>query len=475
MKKRKKSLPKIISILCLLLFIVSLSYAKVPDIVLNQKKAVVSIYINDKEGKQVTTGTGFIIDKNGIITTNYHVIEKWLEVLESTLLVKMENGAYFLIEELINFDEDNDVALFKVAGKELPMVKIVTEYKPKQGDSIVVIGSPMGLETTVSDGIISNVRGKGGLIQITAPVSMGSSGSPVFNLKGEAIGIATFLIEGGQNLNFAIPVKHVANLLSGSKKPKKKIKPALEPAPAPEAPAPAPSREPVDELEKAKAEVRKNPDSAEAHIWLGAAYGKLGMYREAVEAFKQAIRIKPTFEDAHVGIGLVYDSLGMYSEAIEAYKQAIRIKPDHAEAHFGLGLAYDELEMYKEAIEAYKQAIRFKPDFEEAHYYLGLAYNSLEMYREAIDAFKQAIRIKPDLSYAHYNLGLAYSNLGMHREAVEAYKQAIRIKPDFAEAHYNLGGIYLILNDRGSALDEYKILKDLDPESANELFNLIYK
>src|SRR4030042_5811718 len=105
----------------------------------------------------------------------------------------------------------------------------------------------MGLETTVSDGIISNVRGKRGLIQITAPVSIGSSGSPVFNLKGEAIGIATFLIEGGQNLNFAIPVKYVANLLNESKKPKKKIKPALEPAP--EAPAPAPSREPVDELE----------------------------------------------------------------------------------------------------------------------------------------------------------------------------------------------------------------------------------
>jgi len=90
--------------------------------------------------------------------------------------------------------------------------------------------------------------------RLTAPVSMGSSGSPVFNLKGEAIGIATFLIEGGQNLNFAIPVKYVANLLNESKKPKKKIKPALEPAPAPEAPAPAPSPEPVDELEKAKAE-----------------------------------------------------------------------------------------------------------------------------------------------------------------------------------------------------------------------------
>src|SRR3972149_6231253 len=124
MKKRKKSLPKIISILSLLLFIVSLAYAKVPDIVLNQKKAVVTIYINDKEGKQISTGTGFIIDQNGIIATNYHVIEKWLEVLESTLLVKMENGAYFPVENLVSSDKDNDIALFKVEGKELPTVKI---------------------------------------------------------------------------------------------------------------------------------------------------------------------------------------------------------------------------------------------------------------------------------------------------------------------------------------------------------------
>jgi len=371
MEMKKGNLQKALLIFSLLFFIIPAAYAKVPDIVLNQKKAVVTIYINDKEGKQITTGTGFIIDKNGIIATNYHVIEKWLEVLESTLLVKMENGAYFPIEELINFDEDNDIALFKVEGKELPTVKIVTDYKPKQGDGIVVIGSPMGLETTVSDGIISNVRGKRGLIQITAPVSMGSSGSPVFNLKGEAIGIATFLIEGGQNLNFAIPVKYVANLLNESKKPKKKIKPALEPAPAPEALAPAP--EPVDELEKAKAEVRKNPVSAEARFWLGNAYGKLGMYKEAIDAFKQAIRIKPDYVEAHYSLGFVYGELGMYRETIEAYKQAIRIKPNYAEVHYNLGLAYLMINDRGSALEEYK--ILKELDSEKANKLFNLIYN----------------------------------------------------------------------------------------------------
>ena len=106
------------------------------------------------------------------------MIEKWLEALESTLFIRMENGAYFPIEELINYDEDNDVALFKVEGKELPTVKIVTGYKPKQGESIVVIGSPMGLETTVSDGIISNVRGKRGLHSDNRPCLNGKQWKP---------------------------------------------------------------------------------------------------------------------------------------------------------------------------------------------------------------------------------------------------------------------------------------------------------
>lgn len=223
MKKKKGFLETAcLSILWLLVLAISSVNAKVPDSVLNQKKAVVTIYINDKDGNRITAGSGFIIDSKGIIATNYHVISKWLEALENTVLIKMENGAYFPVEELLAFDEDNDIAIFKIEGKELPSVKLATDYKSKQGEGIIVIGSPLGLETTVSDGIVSNIREKGGLIQITAPVSRGSSGSPVFNSKGGVIGVATFIIEGGQNLNFAIPIKHIVNLLNEYNRPNKK-------------------------------------------------------------------------------------------------------------------------------------------------------------------------------------------------------------------------------------------------------------
>jgi serine protease Do len=200
---------------------IQIIYANVPDIVLKQKKAVVTIYIDDKDGNRIATGSGFIIDPNGIIVTNYHVAKVWLEA-NNTITLKMENGAFYPVEDFISFNEDNDIAPLKAAGKELPTVNLAKDYKSKQGESVVVIGSPLGLETTVSDGIVSSVRGKDGLIQITAPVSPGSGGSPVFNSRGKVIGVATFLIDGGQNLNFAIPIKHVSYLLKTHETIKKK-------------------------------------------------------------------------------------------------------------------------------------------------------------------------------------------------------------------------------------------------------------
>ncbi len=89
---------------------------------------------------------------------------------------------------------------------------------PETGERVIVIGTPLGLEKTVSDGIVSAVRdvaGFGKIIQVTAPISPGSSGSPVVNMKGEVIGVATFFVVAGQNLNFAIPVERISKLVQG--------------------------------------------------------------------------------------------------------------------------------------------------------------------------------------------------------------------------------------------------------------------
>ncbi len=127
----------------------------------------------------------------------------------------------------------------------------------------------------------------------------------------------------------------------------------------------------------------------------------MGIHKEAIESFKQAVKINPDDADAHYNLGAAYSKSGKYQEAIESYKQVIRIDPDGALAHTNLGVVYAES----------------GTDIAEVHYNLGLAYGKSGMHKEAIESFKQAIRIDPDFAWAHNNLGIAYisSRLRMAR------------------------------------------------------------
>ncbi len=434
-----------ISIISIILIILSpvISFADADKIFKENNKAVVVIVTYDKEGKAVTQGSGFIVREDGAIVTNYHVISKATEIATKI------GDKILKVEGLLYIDKENDIVILKVKGENLQTAKIGDIEKLNVGEKVYVISSPQGLENTISDGILSGIREidpKIKILQITAPVSPGSSGGPVFNKDGEVIGIATSMLEEAQNLNFAMPVNLIKDKISAKK---------------------------VIALKDIG--IVDYKEIAEYWFYLGAYYFAADFYEKAIEAYKQAIKIKPNFAEAHYGLGVAYDKLGKHKEEIDAYKQAIKIKPDYVEAYNNLGVVYSELGMHKEATELFKQAIRLNPNHAEAHSNLGVAYEKLGMYKEEIEACKQAIKIKPDFANAHYNLGVAYVKLGMFKDAIEAFKQAIRIESDYADAHYNLGLTYLILNNRGSALDEYRILKEIDPQMADALFNLIYK
>ena len=187
-------------------------------------------------------------------------------------------------------------------------------------------------------------------------------------------------------------------------------------------------------------------------------------------AYQEAIRLEPDDAEAHYNLGATYGGLGRYQEAIAAYEEAIHLKPEYAEAQYNLGVAYSELGRYEEAIAAYEEAVRLKPDYAEAHYGLGVPYGELGRWQEALEAYRQVVRLKPDYAEAHCGVGFAYANLGRYQEAIAAYQEAIRLKPDYALAHSNLGLVYLFLGDRSEALEEYRILNDLDPSLAAALF-----
>jgi S1-C subfamily serine protease len=190
----------------------------VPELVRTVSPAVVFIGNVDRKGQVQSIGSGFVVDAGGTIVTNYHVIEG-----AHDLQVKMKDGEIYDRVEVLDYDTRRDLAVIKVrAFKPLPVVTLASA-DVEVGEDAVAIGNPKGLEHTVSAGIVSAFRQAEGyrLIQISVPISPGSSGGPLFNLEGRVIGItsAGVVAEGAQNLNFAVPIDYVRPLLSSRSAP----------------------------------------------------------------------------------------------------------------------------------------------------------------------------------------------------------------------------------------------------------------
>jgi S1-C subfamily serine protease len=183
-----------------------------PSLIKRIKPSTVIIFAYDDKGKFLQLGSGFFISQNGDVITNYHVIQG-----ASSAEIKTADGKTYPITYILAGDEPNDLIRLSVNIPSSSVYPLsLCQTIPEVGERIIVYGSPLGLENTVSDGIISAIRDipdYGRIIQITAPISPGSSGSPVLNLQGEVIGIATFQLIEGQNLNFAIPSEKITSLI----------------------------------------------------------------------------------------------------------------------------------------------------------------------------------------------------------------------------------------------------------------------
>ncbi len=172
--------------------------------------------IPDRELKQQSLGSGFIIDKDGYIITNNHVVEGADEIR-----VKLADKREFRAR-VVGRDPKTDLALIKISSvfKDLPTLPLGDSDKIRVGDWVLAIGNPFGLEHTVTQGIISatgRVIGSGpydNFLQTDAPINPGNSGGPLINLKGEVIGINTAIIASGQGIGFAIPSNMAKSVIS---------------------------------------------------------------------------------------------------------------------------------------------------------------------------------------------------------------------------------------------------------------------
>ena len=372
------------------------------------KDSVVVVKAFDQTDKPVGLGSGVMLPSGDVIT-NYHVVKTGVRYT-------VGQGKQTAPATLKAGDPKKDLCLLTAPGLTAKPARLGQAARLKVGEPVYAVGAPQGLELSLSEGIVSQLRGgPPPLIQTTVAISGGSSGGGLFNAEGELVGITTFYLKDGQSLNFALPVE-----------------------------------------------------------WIGEVAGKIIRDRprgEAPVAPEPGARPQAGWEDRGRALGKARDWPGLLAHS----RRWTQAEPGNDSAWFNLGVAYGELSLYRESIEALRESLRLKPDDAMAWFNLGNAYLNLGRYRESIEACREALRLKPNFDFAWYILGNAYGALGRNPEAIKAYRECLRLKPDDADAWHNIALNYAASGNRSAALEAVKQLRRYDPQGAEKLFNLIMK
>jgi len=301
----------------------------------NSKKAVATVLAFDKDRNPLRQGSGIFLNSTGLLVTNFRVIEG-TDI--SKTIAKLSTGAQYSLRGLRGLDKKLDIALLQFEGTETPRVKDLGDSdKLLSGDRVISIGSPLGQENSVSDGVIANpAREISGVkfIQFTAPISPGSSGGGLFEKDGKSvIGITRGTLQDenrkAQNVNFAIPINLVKNILSGSEK-------------------------------------KLVEQSAEYYYSLGQIEENNGNNDKAIDYYQKAISIDNKYADAYIGLGGIYYEKGEYDLEVSNYERAVEINPDKCEYLYYLGTAYEDTHRYDKAVKAYEEVLSIRPEHKDA-------------------------------------------------------------------------------------------------------------
>ena len=467
------------------------------DLFARASPSVVRIEVRDAGFRRIGLGSAFFVSSDGLLVTNYHVIEK-----AKFASIRMGNQTTLFVDGIAAVNAKADLALLKVNVKGQAFLTLDSGQPPKVGVKVYAIGSPKGLENTFSDGMISGHREHNGvkMIQISVPISRGSSGGPLLTGDGKVVGVTTSGFLSGQNLNFAVQASQVAELINK----KGKLQPLAS------AGGKRLNKSASEELDKAwKAMAKKDWAGAAkiltalraAHkdnpvVWfsLGYLHGTLGNSEIAIEQYRTAIALQPNYAIAYYNMGINYDNLKQYARAVAAYKKAIALRPDFSMAYYNTGFAHwflgehDEalaafrktiaiqpshagayrangsvhrsMKQYRSALSAYKKSLIVSPNDAKTYCYMGWSHDYLKEHTAAIAAYEKAIAIDPGYAQAYYSMGIAYERLGQDVKAVAACRKAVAAKPDYALAYYSMGAAYDRLAAASDAYRRLRVMQD---------------
>ena len=410
--------------------------------------ATVYLEMQDRNGDQLGFGSGFFVKPNQI-ATNFHVIEG---ASQGTARLVGKPTTY-KIEGIIAADKKNDLAVLKVSISGIQPLSISNSDTVKTGSTIYVAGNPKGLKGTFSDGIISGVRefedGKK-RFQMTAPISPGSSGGPVLKGNGEVIGVTYMYIEGGQNLNFAIPSEYLKELLKQS-----------DPA------KPFPQDE--------------QSISAETYFHIGNSLLSEKQYDAAIIMYNKSIRLKPDYALAYNNRGMAKLVLEKFAAAITDSTKAIDLKPNLYSAYYHRGDAWRFLGQYDAAIADSTKAIDLKPNFYLAYKSRAHTKLHLKQYKDAITDFDKAISLWTPghlddltvISQMYFMKGMANSVLKRIKEADLDFEYALKLARDAKTLGEDNTYLHFIFDIAKSVIQLHEEMKGIPEELLVEMQKVI--
>ena len=428
------------------------------------KDSVVIVKAFDTYGKAIVQGSGVVLP-SGKIGTNCHVVKIGASF-------QVGRGKLFVMATVWGSDEDKDICLLSATGLKGKPAQLGQAKRLKVGEPVYAVGAPKGLELSLSDGIVSQLRGAPPpLIQTTAAISPGSSGGGLFNAEGKLVGFTTLYVEGGQSLNFAMPVEWAGEIQQGRKAIEGRS--SLEWSKRTSAYEDAENWTALRDWSQKWTQVQ--PENDTAWFALGNACLHLQRNTEAVEAYREAISINPIDASSWGNLGVAYSNLLGHTEAINAYRKALSLNPEDARSWANLGTQYSELQRYTDAIDVYRKALSINPKNSELWRTLGSQYYALKRYTEANDPLQQAVRANPENSKAWGLLGANYIALGRVKDAIDPLRQFIRLNPGGADS-WSLRQLaigYSILGDEAAALDSLSQLRRIDPVEAEKVSKVI--
>ncbi|MEO6695589.1 MAG: trypsin-like peptidase domain-containing protein [Ignavibacteria bacterium] len=422
------------------------------QIIEKYKPALISIWFNDKNyysynsysyiDTTVLNGSGFIISEDGLIGTNYHVVEQI-----DSLLVKTSDGIFYNAE-LILTDEINDFAiikLFDTDGRKFPVIKFGNSNDVKAGQEVFAIGSPLGFEYTISSGIIAAVRDNEKVsftdpltyiskektfekvLQVTAAISPGNSGGALFNTKGEVIGITTYTYIGYGNLNFAVAINTFKKLLTLA--------------------------ETKDLENDEELKVKKEESLFNSSYRIATSLKTQLSYDWFYSKQKDTMTIVDTFV-------VRQDSLNRLklSKAEKFYQKCIELKPDSFIVYQDMLDLYVFTDNFKKAEDLYKD-IRLKFDSDSLlnllSSSLASAYSTSKNYKKAIQFYEKMLAQDTTQYYIYYQIGNIYEQMQEYKKATTEYRKLLKLDSTYNEAYIQLGKIYYSHNKNNRKAKQY--------------------